>query len=302
MEALPGAAHGGAFRGGAEPIVAERVGLRAVERLRLFWHSDPDHPFGRTAERVVVTPQHVYVVRRDGTKARVALDQLHGERLDRGRVIYGVRDGDDLLLSYRDDCAVQVRLAAAVRGADPVEPWRGSYGLWSSIVLSVMAWAVGGLVYVSHPIGEAIDRVSNGLYFAESVLGTLAAFGMLAFGTVVFLWAPSRWRIDAVAVTRARGVVPWLSFSVPPDRFRRAVLKDYWLRPKNGAPRHSGWWVGLELRTPTRVGSIGKVSAVDLWFVRRDQPGTPTISQRSEALDVAERLRRLLGLEPTRGG
>lgn len=300
VEALPGGSDGGAFRGGAEPIVAQRIGLRPTERLRVFWHSDPDHPVARTGERVVVTPHYVYVHRKDGAKLRAPLDRLHGERLDRGRVIYGVKDGDDLLLPYRDRCEVQERLAAVVRGGEPVEPWRDTHNLVATLLFAIPALAVGVGLYVSYPIATALDRIAEGLYTAESVLGTAGAFGLLALGVFLFLWAPSRWRIDAVAVTRSRGVIPWLSFSVPPDRFRRAVIQDAHIKPKNRPRQHIGWRVDLELREPTRVGSFFGIRRVTLLLVQHGGAmGLARSEKRAEAVAFANRLQRLLSLEPT---
>lgn len=300
VDALPGAAQGGAFRGSAEPVVAERVGLRPAERLRLFWHSDPDHPLNRTAERVAVTSQYVYVARRDGTKARVPLERLHGERLDRGRVIYGVKDGDDLLLPYRDRCAVQVRLAAAVRGEDPVEPWRDAQHVATSVVFGLAALSGSGVLLLLYPLGEALAHVEAGLYTAESVLGSLGGFAAALAGVFILLWAPSRWRIDAVAVTRTRGVVPWLSFSVPPERFRRATITKAWVKPKNGPRRHVGWFVGLEPRAPIRIGSLAKVKNLHLRLERfSSKPAAGPSATLKQARAFAERLRKLLSLEAT---
>ena len=53
IEELPGArGDGGAFRGRAVPVLAERRGLSMGERLRLFWRSTPELPEGRAARRV----------------------------------------------------------------------------------------------------------------------------------------------------------------------------------------------------------------------------------------------------------
>lgn len=301
VEALPGAPAGDAFRGSAEPVVAERRALTAGERLRLFWHSDPDHPFARAVSRVVVTPAHVYVERRDGSRARVPLAALHGERLERGRVVYGVKDGDDLLLPYRAACAVQDRLAAAVRGGEPVEPWRRSEALLTSASFAIVGLAVGVGLYLEYPLADALDRLGKGLYTAESVLGTLTALAAVALGAHALLWWPSRWRIDGVAVTRARGVVPWLSFSVPPERFRRAVVKKAFRQPKNAPRVHAGWTVALELREPTRIGSLAKLRALDVRHVlfRGAASGVGHMETLAEAKVLAERLRALLGLEET---
>ncbi|MCB9593956.1 MAG: hypothetical protein H6719_14580 [Sandaracinaceae bacterium] len=302
VEALPGATPtGGAFRAGAEPVVAERRGVGPLERARLFWFSDPDHPFARTVEHVVVTPRHVYVQRADGTRERASLEQLHGERLDRGRVIYGVRDGEDLLLPYRDACAVQVRLAAAVRGAEPAEPWRDRQWLWTSVVLAVLAEGLAAGLVQSYSLDDARRHLTIGLYTSETLLGFYAALGASAFGAFLFLWGPSRWRIDAVAVTRTRGVIPWLTFSLSPERVRRAVLGRMYAKPKHGAAYHSGWSVSLELREPARIGTLRRLRQIELQIVffehSPSRRAASKVTQYRDARALAARLRSLLSLE-----
>ncbi len=133
------------------------------------------------------------------------------------------------------------------------------------------------------------------------MLGTLAAFAAVALGAHALLWWPSRWRIDGVAVTRTRGAVPWLSFSVPPERFRRAVVKKAFRHPKNAPLVHAGWTVSLELREPARIGSFAKLRALDVRHVLfgASAKGLRHMETLAEARVLAERLRALLGLEET---
>lgn len=285
VEAWPGGERGGAFRGAAEPIVAERRGVTLRERLRLFWHSTPEHPLSRVAERVVVTPRYVYVQRREGRPLRVPLERLHGERLEAGRVVYGVRGGDDLLLPYRDRCEVQVQLDAAVRGGEPIEPWRASrdVGKWLTLALSVVILAMASFGFP--PFSPVRESVGQGLL--------VLAYASAAVLFVV--WGPTHWRIDSVAVTRVRGVFRTFSFSIPPERVRRVVVSGLWFT-KRGTSHQIGWEVRLELVAPARLGSTALPSAM---VALQSFSGREETLGRAEAdaRALAERLRRLLSLE-----
>ena len=301
VDELPSARGSGAFRDGAEPIVVERSGITIAERARLLWHSSPELRAGRAAKRVVLTPQHVYVERLDGSRARVRHDALHGERLAGGRVIYGVTDDEDLLLVYRSTCALQDRLAALVRGGDAVEPWRVIRGLTLGIVATCVAIATGIAMLLEYRLSDAMSHFARGQWTSEIALGTYAGFLLIALGVVIFLWGPSHWRVDAVTVTRTRGVIPWLPFSLPPERLRRVLILPFYLKPKYSARYHAGNWVALELREPARLGTFWKQKHVKLeaFGFGNDATAEKRAKVEDECRAFASRLRSLLRLEPT---
>jgi len=299
VEALPGGRAGGAFRGGAEPVAAERRGISLVERARLFWYSTPEQPVGRTAQHVVVTPQHVYVKRLDGTQARVRLEELHGERLDRGRMIYGVHEDEDLLLVHRGTCAVQERLASLVGEGDTDRAWEQSSGLVAGPIFSIVGLCAGVGLLLTYPFARTYEHILIGLWTSETALGTYTGVACLLAAIAIFLVGPSRWQIDRVGLTRTRGVFPWFVFSVAPSEVRRMRIRAGYRSPKNGPRHHAGWSVDLELRKPQRIGSLLKQTRVSLmYFSFGNGPYTVDGKAQTEnrARYFAERVHRLLAL------
>ena len=293
----PGA--GGAFRGAAEPVVAQRTGLTIGERLRLFWYSTPEEPTGRAARRILVTPQHVYVQRVDGSLSRVRHDALRGERVEPGgRLVIGVRDDEDLLLPHRAGCEAEKRLIAIVRGEAAPEPWREWRGVILAAVFTIGAFALGTGLLIQYPIETMVEHVGRGLYTSESALGTYGGAAGLLAALLLFFFGGSRWQVDAVGVTRGRGILGWMRSIVPPERFRRAVLRPAYVKPKNRARYHAGWWVQLELREKGRVGTLFPVKSVSLGYFPFEHPITPKVRQdkTAEAKQLADRLTKLLAL------
>lgn len=303
VEALPGTSSGGgAFRDGAEPVVAQRIGLSLREKLRLFWHSTPDLPSARAAELIVVTQTYVYVRRVDKTRARVHLDELHGQRVERGLLVFGVAEDDDLLLAYRPSCPVQDRLMAALRKDADLEPWRESRGMIASAILTLASLGAGVGLLLSYPLERALEHIEIGLFTSESALGTYAGVAALFLALFLFFLGPSRWRVDAVGVTRTRGVLPWMPFTLPPERFRRAVLKPSYYKPKNQRRYHAGWFVVLDLRDRARVGTLCPTASVSLGFFPFGRGRLSAEDRRrteNEARALAERFRSLLSLAAT---
>lgn len=303
VDALPGTRAGGAFRSGSEPVVAERLGLSGRERLRLYWRTTPELPAARAAEWVAVTPHHVYVQRRDKSRARMRLDQLQGERLERGLLVYGVPDDEDLLLAYRPSCEVQDVLAGAIRGTTSIAPWRVTRGVIATLIFTALFLGGGVVALMSYPVDGALEHIGRGFYTSERVLGTLGGFAALLAGVALFALAPSRWRVDAVGVTHTRGVFPWLPFTLPAERCRRAVIRPAYFRPKGSRMRHhAGYWVDLGLHAPARVGRTFRTPQIQLeWFTFGQGKRTPEIREKvaADAHALADRLRSLLSLEET---
>ncbi len=268
VEALPSGRTGGVFRGSAEPVVAQRNGATLRERVGLWWRSTPDHPSDRAARRIVLSSRYVYVERFDGTLGRVRLDQLHGERLHaKGLLLYGVRQAEDLMLPYRAGCEVQRHIASAVRGKTTEQPWCETHGLVGWVLLAAVLAALSAIVFVEYDPAEGWARIrENGMWTSESALGLYAGIGLIVLALLAFLWGPSRWRIDEVALTRTRGALPWMPFTLPPEAFRGTRITPSYHKTKNRPRYHSGWHVRLLLADKQRVGSLFKTQHVVLKY------------------------------------
>ncbi|HHH28737.1 MAG TPA: hypothetical protein ENK57_10390 [Polyangiaceae bacterium] len=305
-ERLPGAHSDGAFRSSAEPVIAERRGLRPLEWLRTYWRSTPELPFSRVVQHIVLTPQYVYVRRRDGTLSRVPRDRLHGERRERGQVVYGVYEGEDLLLSDRPGCAVQSRLSEQTSGGASVasSPWTSFDLARPGMLLSLMTGFFSAVLLSNYPLARTLDYIEAGFATSETALGTYLGLGMAALTVALWQWSPSRWHVDRVGLTRRRGLIPWLSFEVPPERIDRVLLTPISGRYLGERSRRVGWTVSLLFRSPTRVGTLFNVRQVTLCrFNRlRNLGDVQTQWPEHDAEALASRLRGLLDLAETERG
>ena len=298
FEAWPGEGEGGAFRGRSEPVLASRDGLSFAERVQLFWRSSPDLPDRRVAARVAVTPDYVYVRRLDGSRERVPRALLRGARMAGRVAVYGVVDAEDLFMTVRRSCAAQAMLVEQLGKAEPVHLSKGVVG---GTLLSVLVLCAGTGVLMEYPYRDALDRWSRDLWTAESALGFYAGVGLCVVGVLMSLWLPSRTRIDETGVERRRGVVPWLSFALPPEAFQGVTVT----RPGTGTivrgePRPPtrpvfGYDVALLLRRPQRFGTVASVHSLSLELVQRGaRERSDDVERRAHAL--ADRVALLLGL------
>ncbi len=258
VEEFPGENRGGggAFRGQAMPVVARRRAPTLRERFRLLWHSTPELTYRRSAKRLLLTPGHLYVERFDGDRSRVARGSIRGRRLDRGRVVYGVVDGEDLALLPREGCDVVGALEAQLRGNSELTgsvTKTDGYGL--SVAIAIVAWVIAGELYREVSLEDFLHRIAQyGNYTSETALTFYGVVGLAVFGLVVLLAAPVRTRIDAVGVHRARGIFPWLHTVEAPEEFRGVVVSKM-RRTESGIPH---------IRLRVRLLRAGGGKALDL--------------------------------------
>jgi hypothetical protein len=290
-------ASGSPYQGQAEPVVAKRIGLRALERVRLFFRSTPELPSARAARSVVLTPNHLYVERVSGTIERVRLDALKGRRVDGPLVVYGVNDGEDLALPARAGCpviaALDARHGEAGKGALPPVVVRRHVAM-ALFVASLLA-APGTFWLVEYSLDEMWDRIHRGLYTAEVVLGVVAGASAILGALLVLQLAPMRIHIDTLGVRRVRGLVPWLQYLEPPETFRSVRLDVVRYRLKSGATRDAGFVVRLRRR-----GEEASQGDLELrQFVSEEAHGKD--EQHRQANELALRVAALLDLPVDRG-
>ncbi|MEZ4327724.1 MAG: hypothetical protein R3B40_21075 [Polyangiales bacterium] len=291
VDALP-ATHtsGSPYHGAAEPVVARRGGPTALERVRQYFRSTPELPSSQAAREVVLTPNHVYVERMTGARQRVPLDALRGRRVDGPRVIYGIHAGEDLALLARPGCPVMAELDARVmRPGEPAETaltFRTARAL--GLGLATPALLLGLYFLTEYSLDEMWDRIHDGLYTAEVVLGVAAGFACVLVGLALLFTVPVTWRVDAVGVHRAHGILPWLHYHEPPEDFRAVHVQT--------------------LRSPERAPF-----AIEVRLLRRDEKRRELIVTRfsarsigaaaeAEAMELARRLGRHLGVPVQRAG
>lgn len=212
---------GGAFRGRSEPIVAHRNGVTLRERWRLFWKHSPDHDSKRAVQRAMLTSTHLYVRRVDGSKGRLPREMVRACRRMDHRLLFGVDDGEDIILMHRNDDSLEEELIN-LAGASG-EAWVHQSSLSPTIWLTFvgLGFAVG--LFSEYSLTELRDRWSHGLYTAEVCLGVYA--GVLAILVALFavFWLPSRIHVDRLGVERRRGVFGIFHFYVPADRVELVV-------------------------------------------------------------------------------
>jgi hypothetical protein len=290
-------ASGSPYQGQAEPVVAKRIGLRALERVRLFFRSTPELPSARAARSVVLTPNHLYVERMGGAIQRVRLDALKGRRVDGPLVVYGVNDGEDLALPARTGCpviaALDTRHGEAGKSALPPVVVRRHVA--SSLFVASLLAAPGTFWLVEYSLDEMWDRIHRGLYTAEVVLGVVAGASAILGALLVLQLAPMRIHIDTLGVRRVRGLVPWLQYLEPPETFRSVRVDIVRHRAKSGRTVDSGVVVRLRRRGEEAIRGDLELRK----FVPDLVPGIE--DQRRQANELALRVAALLDLPVDRG-
>ncbi|RLB54979.1 MAG: hypothetical protein DRJ42_07530 [Deltaproteobacteria bacterium] len=289
VEEFPGENRGGggAFRGQAMPVVARRRAPTLRERFRLLWHSTPELTYRRSAKRLLLTPGHLYVERFDGDRSRVARGSIRGRRLDRGRVVYGVVDGEDLALLPRGGCDVIAALEAQLRGdSEPTGSITKTEGHMLSVGVAVVAWVLAVQLYREVSFGDFLRRIArDGSHTSETALIVYGVAGLALFGVVVLLAVPVRTRIDAVGVHRARGIFPWLHTVEAPEDFRGVVVSKM-RRTESGIPH---------IRLKVRLLRAGGGKPLDLESF--DSEKLTRAETRAAAGQYATRVGELLDLE-----
>ena len=280
------------FRGSSEPLLAHRRGITPWERVRLWWGSSPDFPLSRVATRLALTGRHVYVERRDGTRTRIARERVRGFRAEGPFVLFGVTDAEDLILPSRPECELQGMLES---GDERTTPMRYDTGLAAASIASV-ALATAS-VWVLEPMAPARvwQLLRYGPPFSESGLTAYAGLGLSLLALFLFLWAPSRVRVDRTGILRRRGVIPWLAFRCAPEEVRGTSVQEI------RGPTKSGNEVVMvrvlvDLRTPRRVGTWTKRESVPLDSYPVRQGAEPLEAIRDKARRRARHAARLLGV------
>ncbi len=282
-----GSSEGGAFRGRSEPIEAERGGLSGLERFQLFFQSSPDFPDKRVVRRAVLTPNHLYVARMDGTEARVPRTALRGVRHVGRLTVLGVVDDEDVLLPRRVGCPLQDALVLQLGEQPPIHiPFARALGFFMTLITSLIASAV----FSEYSYATWRRHWSDGLTTSESSLGFYAGVGLCVLALLFFLWIPTRLVIDETGVTRRRGLVPWMSFHYPPEKFSGVRVQTIWGHTRNRGRYMAGSAVVLAFRQPMRFASL----------LPRTQTRLRNFSQsplgKADAVALAQRVAALLSV------
>jgi len=288
---------GSPYKGLAEPVVAKRMGLRAVEKLRLFWRSTPELPSKRAARSVVLTPSHLYVERADGSRERVRLEALKGLRVDGPRLVYGVLDGEDLALLIRAGCPVITELDARLRQAraselEPLVSWRYR-GV--ALFMASLFGSVGTFLLEEYSLEAMWDRIHMGLYTAEVVLGVVAGAAAMLAALLVLLFVPVRVQIDTLGVKRVRGIVPWLHYLDPPETFCAVRVDIQRLAGTRDNRTDLGFLVRLRRR-----GEAASAGDLDLRWFSYAEPVEKEETRR-QAFEYGAQVARLLDLPLDQG-
>ena len=293
VDALPDPnAVGSPYQAASEPVLARRAGLSAWEQLRLFWRSTPELPSRRAARVVVLTPNHVYVERMDGTRQRARREAFKGRRTVGPHVVYGVVDAEDLALLARPQCPVMAELDARFRasGDSEVEPVAFRVGVGPALLLAALAALPGVYFLTEYSLESMWDRIHRGLYTAEVVLGVVAGFAAVLASLALLLSVPVRWRIDTLGVHRARGIVPWLHYLDAADSFRAVMVRTVRPNAGGGAAYSVLLMRRAEAENPMRVRGFF------------EQQGVIGGGGGDEAMTFATQVGRLLGVAVERSG
>ena len=208
VDSLPGRAArdggDGPFRRGSEPVLAHRPPPTPRERLTLWLRSTSDLPSERAAQELALTSSWLYARFADGSVRRVARDAIITRRSDRGRLIYGIHDGEDLALLPRPGCPV-------------VE----------SLDLEVVADARAPLFY---SIPSRVTLIAVGATLVAALAGYLAFYlhGAVLFALVVVAWGFSHTRsarVDETAVVVREGPLGIFHTTYEPETFSSVILE-----------------------------------------------------------------------------
>lgn len=261
----------GAFRASSEPVVAERGGPTAWERARLWWHSTPEMPIEHVARRVAVTRSFVYVSRANGRRERAPREKLRGVRRSGARVIFGVVEGEDLVLPFRKGCAVIEELLRQLGpGAD--EAWTGWRGFVPGLLVTGAGIAVGAALLATYPWRPFVSMIEKGLWTSETALGFYGGWVALLVGILGATWVPMRARVDRLGVEIRRGLIPWLPFFRPAERFIGVRVREV-MGNQRGVTTLLGHEVSVVFREPERFVSILSRGTVPVaWFSASNPP------------------------------
>ncbi|MCA9577591.1 MAG: hypothetical protein R3B40_20205 [Polyangiales bacterium] len=266
---------GSPFRRQAEPVLAARSAPTLAERARLYLGSTPDLPSERAGRRILLTREHLYVERADGTKQRVRRADLSGRREERGRVVYGVRDGEDVALLTRRDCQVMDALDAQLGAAAlPVTTY-----LHFRRAAAIAAGNVGFLWVCDMASRSQVWRIS------EHPARVLVFIPLIAVLYAVLV-RPERVRVDTLGIHRRFGLVPILHENIPADRIEAVAVEDHHV---------NGRRVGLKVSALRRGARGNAVEERRVLIETFDTRGYGGGAAESAARGLGRRVAALLG-------
>jgi hypothetical protein len=275
-----GRTEGGAFRAAAEVIVARREAPTLRDRVRLWWHSTPDHPFGAIARRVVLTPGWLYCETRAGGRQRVHASQLRGSRREAGRVIYAIADGDDLVIADRGGDALERALDEKV---GTTGEWRSPSAFVPVFIFSAIALAISLFATFQYR-DEAIDRIERGLTTAESALGLYAGLGGVLLVLLFITFFPQRWIADSLGLTSVRGLFGWVRSTVPVERISGVIVDRFTTRNNKSGNTFTHHYVDLLLLEPMETKRL---------FLAGSATGDKLAAKREIARQIGRRVASL---------
>jgi len=279
-----GRTEGGAFRAAAEVIVAVREAPTLRDRIRLWWHSTPDHPFGAIARRVVLTPHWLYCETRAAGRQRVHIDQVRGSRREAGRVTYAIADGADLVIADRGGDALE---RALDEKAGTTGEWRSPAAFVPVLIFSAIGLAIALLATFQYR-DEAVEEIQHGMTTSEAALGLYAGLGGVCLVLLFITFFPQRWVADSLGLTSVRGLFGWVRSMVPVERIDRVIAGRFTTRNKSGNS-FTYHYVDLVLRDPAKMKRL---------YVRGAPTGGKKLSKMREiARQIGRRVARLYDVD-----
>ena len=265
-------------------IVARRGAPSALDRLRLWWHSTPDHPFGAIPHRVALTPSWLYVETRGGKRQRARVEQIMGRRYEAGRVIYAVADGEDLVLVHRRADPLEKALDERSKGDDDF--WRSGTRAWIGVIAFALLMLAISLAFTLRYHDGAIRRIRDGLITSESALGLYTGLGGVLLTLLFITFFPQRWLVDSMGMTSVRGLFGWVRGTIPPERVRRVDLL------RSDRVSQNGRWISYSVE----VATAEPARARRIYVGKPVKPPQATTAER-DARKVAKRLGRIFDVE-----
>ncbi len=157
-------------------------------------------------ERLAISDRFLYLERADGRCERVRLSRVTGFAREGKRNIYAVRDAADFSLCRRDDCPAELFLAKHLASSGEFR----ARNLFFPMVPSLLFFHVAFFL----PYEAQIHPVAH--------WNTFRVIALIA-GVVLALVLPTRTWLNGVGLHRARGIIPWLRWTVPMEEIDRFV-------------------------------------------------------------------------------
>ncbi|MAQ13708.1 MAG: hypothetical protein CMN30_02810 [Sandaracinus sp.] len=288
VDQWPDGRAGGVFRGAAEIVVADRGAPNALERLRTWWHSTPDHPLEATVRRAALTPGWLYVEGREGGRRRVRVEAIVGARRAGKRLIYAVADGEDLVVVERRDSfekALAARLGDRATGwsswRSPTSPRGLAFATLGALLLAQM-----GVLMIVDRYDDAMRLIAEGEPLARPAAKFYSGFGFCIAALMLVTFQPRCWLADSVGLTSVRGLFGWVTRTHPVEKVRAVRVETETLR----RGKESVYTTDVEVEVAGERARL-RVSR------RRTKMAHDASRNREEAEAIARRLRQIFGLE-----